>query len=383
MDTPLKRILYVGGFELPDKNAAAQRVLGNAKALRALGYEVVFLDVSKEIKGDTLSAPHETGGFLTYSQRHSTSIGGLLSYCLSPLHVEEVLEKHNGWYAVIAYNYPALALSQLRRLCRRRGIRLYGDCTEWHTLVQWSLKFLLIQADMFLRMIFVQKRLDGVIVISRLLERHFSRYTKCVILPPLVDAEDGKWKSEGAHRLSGDRLELVYFGSPGLDKDLLNVVLAVLSKSSQAVRLRIVGISQEQYEAIYPCDQKRVKSLLEAGKLSFLGRLPHRDALAVVKQADYTIFYRERTRTAMAGFPTKFVESISCGVPVITTETSDLREYSPENKNAILLPCESFAERFEELLDRITTQKFSAPIVEATTFDFRHFIPRLRAFLEN
>ena len=29
----------------------------------------------------------------------------------------------------------------------------------------------------------------------------------------------------------------------------------------------------------------------------------------------------------MAGFPTKFSESISCGVPVITTQTSDLSDY--------------------------------------------------------
>ena len=29
-------VLYIGGFELPDKNAAAQRVVGIAKSLRDL-----------------------------------------------------------------------------------------------------------------------------------------------------------------------------------------------------------------------------------------------------------------------------------------------------------------------------------------------------------
>ena len=37
------KILYVGGFQLPDKNAAAQRVVNIAKALRDLGHEVIFL----------------------------------------------------------------------------------------------------------------------------------------------------------------------------------------------------------------------------------------------------------------------------------------------------------------------------------------------------
>lgn len=43
-------IIYVGGFELPDKNAAAQRVLSIAKILRELGYDVIFLGVDKTLK---------------------------------------------------------------------------------------------------------------------------------------------------------------------------------------------------------------------------------------------------------------------------------------------------------------------------------------------
>ena len=37
-------IIYIGGFELPDKNAAAHRVLGNAKILRELGYKVILIE---------------------------------------------------------------------------------------------------------------------------------------------------------------------------------------------------------------------------------------------------------------------------------------------------------------------------------------------------
>ena len=42
-----RTILYIGGFVLPDKNAAAQRVIANAKAMRALGYDVQFLSALK------------------------------------------------------------------------------------------------------------------------------------------------------------------------------------------------------------------------------------------------------------------------------------------------------------------------------------------------
>ena len=43
------RVLYLGGFELPDKNAAAQRVLSNAKLLREMGHDVTFAGISKDI----------------------------------------------------------------------------------------------------------------------------------------------------------------------------------------------------------------------------------------------------------------------------------------------------------------------------------------------
>ena len=42
-----KKILYIGGFELPDKNAAAQRVVGNSYILKNLGYEIIFLKKKK------------------------------------------------------------------------------------------------------------------------------------------------------------------------------------------------------------------------------------------------------------------------------------------------------------------------------------------------
>ena len=41
-----KNILYVGGFELPDKNAAAQRVSANSKLLNQIGFKVSFLGIT-------------------------------------------------------------------------------------------------------------------------------------------------------------------------------------------------------------------------------------------------------------------------------------------------------------------------------------------------
>ena len=49
MNGTTKTIIYIGNFELPNKNAAAQRVIANGKIFRDLGYKVVYIGISKEI----------------------------------------------------------------------------------------------------------------------------------------------------------------------------------------------------------------------------------------------------------------------------------------------------------------------------------------------
>jgi hypothetical protein len=39
------KMAYVGAFRLPNKDAAAPRVLNNAKIFQAIGYEVFFFEL--------------------------------------------------------------------------------------------------------------------------------------------------------------------------------------------------------------------------------------------------------------------------------------------------------------------------------------------------
>ena len=41
-------IIYMGNFELPDKNAAAHRVMNNGKIFKDLGYRVAYLGVTRD-----------------------------------------------------------------------------------------------------------------------------------------------------------------------------------------------------------------------------------------------------------------------------------------------------------------------------------------------
>ena len=41
-------IIYMGNFALPDKNAAAHRVMINGKIFKDLGYRVAYLGVTRD-----------------------------------------------------------------------------------------------------------------------------------------------------------------------------------------------------------------------------------------------------------------------------------------------------------------------------------------------
>ena len=62
-------VLYIGGFELPDKNAAAHRVLGIAKILKELGYSVEFMN-----KSTANDPPNVVEGFVVHNIHTQASV---------------------------------------------------------------------------------------------------------------------------------------------------------------------------------------------------------------------------------------------------------------------------------------------------------------------
>ena len=80
----MKTILYIGGFVLPDGNAAAHRVLGNAKTLKALGWEVIFFGLSKgKTKNSYLHQAGKVDGFEFYYDNYPPNFIKWFSYLIS------------------------------------------------------------------------------------------------------------------------------------------------------------------------------------------------------------------------------------------------------------------------------------------------------------
>lgn len=362
----MKRVIYIGGFEMPDGNAAAQRVFAIAKTLPG-DCSVVFLG-------------------LTHSDNYSGTVDGYdyknLPYPatkkewfshLSGSRELEYVKKSNP-DVVIAYNYPALGLWRMLHYCRKKEIKIIGDVTEWyhpHNALKWM--------DTEWRMRVLQKKLDGLVVISNYLAEYYAD-CRIINIPPTVDLQAPIWRHDVEDN-KDDRITLLYVGSPGRgDKDKLDTVIDAIQPYAN-LRLKIVGINEGQYKQLYGRNET-------PENVAFAGRLSHEDAVRELKNADFSIFFREPTRVNNAGFPTKYAEAAAAGVPVITNHFSDLPKIVIQGKNGFI--AENSIESISDIIKAVAGLKRN-DVEEMKRycreynerFDYRYYTQAMKEFINS
>ena len=125
--------------------------------------------------------------------------------------------------------------------------------------------------------------------------------------------------------------------------------------------------------------------------LTIKGKLNHKDVIKEITMADYSIFVREIARFSKAGFPTKYVDSVACGTPVITNHTSDLADYLKNRKNGIVIRSPSVKSIKEAILEAIEIKTSEDSYnklrknakYSAQKFDFRKYNDQISLFIND
>lgn len=397
----MKKIIYTGAFRFPDGDAAAARVLGVGKALRAAGYEVVFAGWEEHER----EQDRRPDGRYVYEDFEYSSQADLRSKTLSPLKRllgylfagENTLKwlgsaDLEGVEAVIAYHGRSIFLSRLASFCKARNIKLITDCTEWYDAAHLvGGRFGLVRADEELRMRYQNVKIGKVLAVSSYLEKYYSR-KGCAVLrvPPLIDLDEAKWSlPDGSGRSGQSGLKLTYAGTPA-KKDLLGNVLRglrILKREGITVELNLIGPTRQ---AVVECLGANASVLDELGAtVIFQGRIPQAEVPRSLAANDFSVLLRPSARYAQAGFATKLVESLAAGVPVLANVTGDIAEFVADGKEGLLLPDhspESFASGVKRALALTRQQKEEmrryARLRAATSFDYKGYAERLGAFVK-
>ncbi len=384
----VRNILYVGGFELPDKNAAAQRVIANGKICNSLGYNVTFIGVDKSDESNLSqiqSCTVDGFSFLTKPQIYPKSKLDWLKYITDITFLKQTVESDldGNVDIIIAYNYPAITLKKLINYGKKKNIKIVADVTEWYHAEGGILFRIIKSADSYLRMNIFQKQLDGLIVISRYLY-NFYKQNNVLLVPPLVDKSDRKWLNSDC-KFDDSVIRLIYIGSPGNgQKDRLDIIINNLLKIQDKVRqfkFTIIGISEEEY-----INQFGEESLVNNIKKSILfkGKKPHLEAIEELKKSHFSIFIRNKNLVNNAGFPTKFVESIASGTPVITNANSNISDYLEDGQLGRLIDPNNLEESLIRVLnvghEEILRMKQNCKNFDQ--FDYSFYVGAVKNFFE-
>ena len=325
-------IIYVGGFSLPDKNAAANRVVSNGKLFKRLGYETVFLGTSYEDENFD-SIRKIPGQENMYEEPHPVTSSAWVRHLFDVEKIKTLVNEYKNVKMVILYNVPVITLFNVKRMFAGSGIKIIYDCTEWTKDTDGSfIKKVFKWTDEFFVSHFAHKLADGMIVISRMMEKAYKSNKKLLRLPPLVDTEDEIWH-QTPEKNSG--FEFCFAGIPDGKKESLDKVVEGFSLiDNSRATLRIVGITSDEFKSLYP-DLKINNEAFK--KITFMGKVSHKDAVKYILGCDCYLFIRQSDRRNNAGFPTKFAESFTCSVPIITTDVSDVGEYIKKSGRGTVL----------------------------------------------
>jgi len=342
-------IIYLGGFDLPDKNAAAQRVISVSKSLISLGYDILLLGLSKDLTyGDgIIEIESNITNIRMLQKAYPTTRKQWLKHIIYCNQEINLISSVSSVKAVICYNYPAVLLWKINKYCISHKIKLIADITEWYESANKGLIYNLVKSiDTNLRMKYVHAKLDNVMCISRYLQNYYkTRVPNCILVPGTIDKKDDKWNQLKKY-MPNEVFTLGYAGNPGdnCEKeriDLLIKAICQLNEEGNLCYLNLAGFDKKQFELNYPqlLDNRYYNKCI-----FYLGKVSHKECLQLISNVDFSVIIREDKLVTRAGFPTKLSESFACGTPVIATSTSNVSEFIIDDKNGLLVEDCSYQE---------------------------------------
>jgi len=335
------KILYIGSFRLPNYDAAAPRVLNNANLFREAGHSVTFISWGGKYRDTDLCSDgkYRVDGFEYLITNELDSSGGFFVRLKSKIRrgsitlclLQDMKEKPD---MIIMYNADYWWTRKMINYCTTYNIKLCNDITEWYDNNELHIADILPNT---INMKFLQHRVANKIVISNMLNNIYNESNN-LLLPPLCDPLEEKWSASiNDERITSfDGITLIYAGNPA-KKDCVHTVINavnILAHEGKPIRFLILGITRENYLQKY---NKLLMSSCLHENIQFLGRVSQDLIPAYYKKADFMVLLREPNRKNMVGFPTKFAESMTAGVPVICNSTSDINKYVLNGKTGFLV----------------------------------------------
>ena len=286
------------------------------------------------------------------------------------------------WDKIVIYTVNNKVTEFVKKYAMKHNIKLYIDCDEWYSPEEFTkgIQDKSYQANNKLITEIIDKNFS-VIAISSYLKNYFAvKGINAVRIPVTMDMRTIK----PVLLRNNEKKIFLYAGSPG-GKDPLNKMIdgfRLLSESNKKkVEFWFLGVDWAWLKKKYGYTDNECKEMSNFVKP--FGLITRDEVVKKLCIVDFTILIRpEELRYTKAGFPTKVVESLFYGTPVIVNLTSDLGKYIIDGKNGFIVKdCSSeelkiVIERVLEI-DNIKIINENARHSAEENFDYRNYVDRL------
>lgn len=279
--------------------------------------------------------------------------------------------RSNGLDAVILYGPELRWIVPLRMICTRYRVLLVHDRSEY-PFVYDPPGGVLRRAYRAWYMSSVFRLFDGVVVISKLLERTLAPRMRCgswlLRVPIMVDADQFTSAEPPTRGLIG------YAGNVGHMDEIEDLVLAVASLVDEVPDVHLLVIGTGSHRQV-----TELRAMIErhgmTERVDLKVAVPADEMPALLCSAEALALPRRVGLFSEAGMPTKLGEYLATGRPVVVTRTGDISEYLTDGLDAYLVEAADVAE-FAAALRLALTESASAAVgVRGREVAFREFDP--------
>ncbi|GHU79452.1 hypothetical protein AGMMS49992_31440 [Clostridia bacterium] len=314
------RIVIWGKFIAP-YDPASVRTIGIAKALLSLDYTIaVFCRLSCEKNEE------EIDGLEHYNRFLFDSIISAMRFC----------KERWGTVDLLMYNPNTIDLLLALIVRKKFRYRLILDLTEWYRMER-PINVLNIGRKIVneFKMRLLNNCADKIICCSSYLYNFYIRKKPLLIpfIDPLsFDATAPKDISYATHRT---RIYM-FAGNPGYKffkedvKTLIDIFISI-GKAGYKCILDLYGFTVQQLVVVYG---NNIINECSRAQIRIHGVVSRQEVTNALQEVDFFIMFRPNTKVSKAGFPTKIMEAVRYGVPIIANDVSgDIAKYLTEKQS--------------------------------------------------